>query len=101
MGEIRSFNGINVNVAASAKSCLLSGSLCVAHTVMRYVNIVPFLQGGVSDEVTLSAYITAGFLEMNSSTDVSKLPPQNYLTLFHSKLRNYKINIYVHQSSLH
>ena len=29
------------------------------------------LQGGVSDEVTLSAYITAAFLEMNISVDVS------------------------------
>ncbi|XP_047195468.1 alpha-2-macroglobulin-like [Hippoglossus stenolepis] len=27
------------------------------------------MKGGVSDEVTLTAYITAGFLEMNSSTD--------------------------------
>jgi len=29
------------------------------------------LQGGVSDEVTLSAYITAAFLEINASVDVS------------------------------
>ena len=29
------------------------------------------LQGGVSDEVTLSAYITAAFLEMNVSVTVS------------------------------
>lgn len=28
-------------------------------------------QGGVSDEVTLTAYITASFLEMNASADVS------------------------------
>uniref|UniRef100_A0A3P9INP9 Alpha-2-macroglobulin-like n=1 Tax=Oryzias latipes TaxID=8090 RepID=A0A3P9INP9_ORYLA len=28
------------------------------------------MKGGVSDEVTLSAYITAAFLEMNTSTDV-------------------------------
>ena len=31
------------------------------------------MQGGVSDEVTLSAYITASFLEMNSSLSVSHL----------------------------
>lgn len=31
-------------------------------------------QGGVSDEVTLTAYITAAFLEMNISAQVSGLP---------------------------
>uniref|UniRef100_A0A8D0CPY2 Alpha-macroglobulin receptor-binding domain-containing protein n=1 Tax=Sander lucioperca TaxID=283035 RepID=A0A8D0CPY2_SANLU len=31
------------------------------------------MKGGVSDEVTLSAYITAAFLEMNTSIDVSFL----------------------------
>uniref|UniRef100_A0A8C2WSX2 Alpha-macroglobulin receptor-binding domain-containing protein n=1 Tax=Cyclopterus lumpus TaxID=8103 RepID=A0A8C2WSX2_CYCLU len=30
------------------------------------------MKGGVSDEVTLSAYITAAFLEMNTSVDVMK-----------------------------
>ena len=30
------------------------------------------VQGGVSDEVTLSAYITAAFLEMNISVTVSQ-----------------------------
>lgn len=30
------------------------------------------LEGGVSDEVTLSAYITAAFLEMNRTVDVSE-----------------------------
>ena len=35
------------------------------------------LQGGVSDEVTLSAYITAAFLEMNISAAVSTVDEQN------------------------
>ena len=46
----------------------------ILHPVSQTRSLTPYassLQGGVSDEVTLSAYITAAFLEMNMYIDVS------------------------------
>lgn len=42
----------------------------------------PSLQGGVSDEVTLSAFVTAAFLEMNTSIHVSRPPAVQTAYLF-------------------
>lgn len=46
------------------------GTCCCADDIMS----ASCRQGGVSDEVTLTAYITAAFLEMNISAQVSGLP---------------------------
>lgn len=49
-------------------------ALDVVGAVTMHCLCAPSLQGGVSDEVTLSAYITAAFLEMNTSIHVSRPP---------------------------
>uniref|UniRef100_A0A7N8WYW9 Alpha-2-macroglobulin-like n=1 Tax=Mastacembelus armatus TaxID=205130 RepID=A0A7N8WYW9_9TELE len=41
------------------------------------------MKGGVSDEVTLSAYITAVFLEMKMPVNVSTICSNNYIMLFY------------------
>ena len=54
------------------QSTVIDGpTFCIQSQTRSLTPYASSLQGGVSDEVTLSAYITAAFLEMNMYIDMS------------------------------
>lgn len=66
------------SVSTSGPLSFMGGFTTIYSLVLSIVKIIvppgsPSLQGGVSDEVTLSAYITATFLELNMSVTVSNI----------------------------